>query len=185
MRIIGSVKEDLSIEKRISIVPEIVKKYTDLKLSVLLEKNYGEHLGISDVEYENKGANFCNSAKEVLEKSEMILKVNFPLNDEINHIKSESIIIGQFDTTKYYRPKPTPNVINGIHSAAYPPWDQQDRKKRKKKMYHTTQNDHVGYKAYNVDPYNIRPSAIIPKRRPLSIPSKLELKAHTLTLRKI
>ena len=98
MRIIGSDIEDLSIEKRISIVPEIVKKYTDLKLSVLLEKNYGEHLGISDVEYENKGANFCNSAKEVLEKSEMILKVNFPLNDEINHIKSESIIIGQFDT---------------------------------------------------------------------------------------
>ena len=98
MRIIGSVKEDLSVEKRISIVPEIVKKYTDLKLSVLLEKNYGEHLGIPDEEYKNKGANFYNSAKEVLEKSEMILKVNFPLNDEINYIKSESVLIGQFDT---------------------------------------------------------------------------------------
>ena len=62
MRIIGSVKEDLSVEKRISIVPEIVKKYTDLKLSVLLEKNYGEHLGIPDEEYKNKGATFYNSA---------------------------------------------------------------------------------------------------------------------------
>ena len=49
----------------------------------MLEKNYGEHLGIPDEEYKNKGANFYNSAKEVLEKSEMILKVNFPLNDEI------------------------------------------------------------------------------------------------------
>ena len=39
-----------------------------------------------------------NSAKEVLEKSEIILKVNCPKsNDEINLIKDKSILIGQFD----------------------------------------------------------------------------------------
>ena len=31
MKIIGSVKEDLAIEKRITITPDIIKKYTDLK----------------------------------------------------------------------------------------------------------------------------------------------------------
>ena len=34
MKIIGSVKEDLSVEKRVSISPEIVKKYKDLGLSI-------------------------------------------------------------------------------------------------------------------------------------------------------
>ena len=97
MKIIGSVKEDLAIEKRITITPDIIKKYTDLKFSVLLENNYGEHLGINDQVYKKKGANLCSSAKEVFERSEIILKVNSPSKEEINLIKSKSILIGQFD----------------------------------------------------------------------------------------
>ena len=97
MKIIGSVKEDLAIEKRISITPDIIKKFTNLKFSILLEKNYGEHLGINDEEYKSIGATFCKSAKEVLEKSEIILKVNCPSNNEIDAIKEKSILIGQFD----------------------------------------------------------------------------------------
>ena len=97
MRIIGSVKEDLTIEKRISITPETIKKFTDLKFSVFLEKNYGEHLGIADEKYKKNGANFYSSAKDILEKSEIILKVNCLSNNEINLIKDQSILIGQFD----------------------------------------------------------------------------------------
>jgi len=97
MKIIGSVKEDLNTEKRISITPETIKKFTDLKFSVFLEKNYAVHLGITDEEYKDKGVNLYGSAKEVLEKSEIILKVNCPSNDEINLIKDKSILIGQFD----------------------------------------------------------------------------------------
>ena len=97
MKVIGSVKEDLNLEKRNSVSPETVKKFIDLNFSVLLEKNYGIHIGITDKEYESKGATFLNSAKEVLEKSEIILKVSSPINDEINLIKNNSILIGQFD----------------------------------------------------------------------------------------
>ena len=97
MKIIGSVKEDLNTEKRISITPETIKKFTDLKFSVFLEKNYAVHLGITDEEYKDKGVNLYGSAKEVLEKSEIILKVSCPSNDEINLIKDKSILIGQFD----------------------------------------------------------------------------------------
>ena len=97
MKIIGSVKEDLTIEKRISITPETLKKFIDLKFSVFLEKNYAVHLDITDEEYKNKGANFYNSAKEVLEKSEIILRVNSLSNEEIHLIKDKSILIGQFD----------------------------------------------------------------------------------------
>ena len=97
MKIIGSVKEDLTTEKRISITPETVKKLTDLNFSIFLEKNYADHLGISDEKYKSIGTNLLSSAKEVLEKSEIILKVNCPSNDEINLIKHKSILIGQFD----------------------------------------------------------------------------------------
>ena len=53
MKIIGSVKEDLNLEKRIAITPDIIKKFTNLNLSVLIEKNYANHLGILDEEYKN------------------------------------------------------------------------------------------------------------------------------------
>ena len=101
MRIVGSVKEDLAVEKRISITPETVKKFTDLKFSVFLEKNYAEHLGIADEEYKKNGANLYSSAKEVLEKSEIILKVDCPSNGEINFIKDKCILIGQFDSSSH------------------------------------------------------------------------------------
>jgi len=97
MTIIGSVKEDLSIDKRISVTPEIVKKFRKLNFSILLEKKYGEHLGISDKEYENSGASLSNSVGEILEKSEIILRVNCPTQDQINSIKTNTILVGQFD----------------------------------------------------------------------------------------
>ena len=45
---IGSILENQKIEKRISITPEIAKKYISIGLEVHLSKNYGVHLGISD-----------------------------------------------------------------------------------------------------------------------------------------
>ena len=98
MKNIGSVKEDLSTEKRISITLETVKKFVNLNFSIFLEKKYGEHLGIADDEYKNVGATLYGSVKEVFEKSQIILKVNCPSNDEINLIKDKSILIGQFDS---------------------------------------------------------------------------------------
>ena len=97
MQTIGSVKEDLSIEKRVSITPESVKKFISLGFSVNIEKKYADHLGINDDEYEKNGASISNLKEEVFKKSNIILKVNGPNNDEINLIKSKSILIGQFD----------------------------------------------------------------------------------------
>ena len=52
--IVGSVKEDISLDKRISITPDSTKSLIDLGLKVYLEKNYAEHLGISDAKYKKK-----------------------------------------------------------------------------------------------------------------------------------
>jgi len=98
MKIIGSAKEDLTIEKRISITPETVKKLVNLKFSVVLEKNYGHNLGISDEEFKKSGADLLGSLKEVIEKSDVLFKVSIPSIEEIDLIKDNSILIGQFDT---------------------------------------------------------------------------------------
>ena len=97
MKFIGSVKETLSTEKRISITPDTVKKFVELGFSIILEKNFSNHLGISDEEYISKGAKIFDTAKEVMEKSDIILKVNLPSSDQINFIKSNSLLIGQFE----------------------------------------------------------------------------------------
>jgi len=97
MTIIGSVKEDLSIEKRISITPDITKKFSSIGFSVNIEKKYAEHLNINDDDYKKNGANINLSKEEVLKKSDIILKVNAPTIDEINFIKNKSIFIAQFD----------------------------------------------------------------------------------------
>ena len=53
---IGSILENQKIEKRISITPEIVKKYISLGFEIFLSENYGLHLGIKDDEYLKLGA---------------------------------------------------------------------------------------------------------------------------------
>ena len=98
MKHIGSVREDLSIEKRVSITPEIIKKFIDLGFYINLEKKYAEHLGINDDNYKKNGVNIDFSKKEVFEKSDIILAVNCPSISEVDLIKSKSILIGQFDS---------------------------------------------------------------------------------------
>jgi len=98
MKIIGSVREDLKIEKRISITLETVKKFIALGFAVNLEEKYAEHLGINDEEYKKNGANINFSKKEVFESSDIILQVNDLSLDEINLIKDKSILIGQLNS---------------------------------------------------------------------------------------
>ena len=48
---IGSISENLDLEKRISITPEIAKKYINLGFEVSINLNYGSHLGFDDSKY--------------------------------------------------------------------------------------------------------------------------------------
>ena len=49
---IGSISENLSSERRVSITPEIAKKFIKEGFSLNLEKNYANHLGYNDKFYE-------------------------------------------------------------------------------------------------------------------------------------
>ena len=51
--IVGSIKEDLTVEKRVSLTPETVKNIIGLGLKVCIEKDYASHLGIVDNNYKD------------------------------------------------------------------------------------------------------------------------------------
>ena len=67
--IIGSIKENLSLEKRVSITPETAKNIINLGLKICIETDYATHIGIKDEDYKNAGAEMKNSSKEVLKVS--------------------------------------------------------------------------------------------------------------------
>ncbi len=98
--IVGSIKEDLSSEKRISITPETAKNIIGLGLKVCIEKDYATHLGIDDNEYKKTGVEIKDSSSEVLNSSNLIIKVNCPSENEINLLKEKSILIGMLNPSK-------------------------------------------------------------------------------------
>ena len=91
--IIGSLSENKNFENRVALTPEIIKKYKSLGLDVLLPKDYASHLGITDKEYENEGANIKND-DEIILKSNAILQMNIPNDENLNKIKNNQILIG-------------------------------------------------------------------------------------------
>ena len=91
--IIGSVSENINIEKRVAITPDIIKKYKSLGFEIYLTKDYASHIGIKDEEYEIEGAHI-KSNDEVLSSANAILQMNI-LNDEsLNKLKKDQTLVG-------------------------------------------------------------------------------------------
>ncbi len=97
--IIGAVSENKSSEKRISITPEIAKKYLDNGFSVIIENDLASHLGISDEDFRKAGCQVDNR-ENVLKKSNIVLQVNLPDDDSLNLVKENDILIGNFNSTE-------------------------------------------------------------------------------------
>ena len=98
--IVGSIKENNNLEKRVSITPETAKNILSLGLRINLEKSYAVHLGISDEAYKKEGVNFYDSSSETLKNSNLILKVSCPSEEEIKNLKEKQIIVGIFNPSK-------------------------------------------------------------------------------------
>ena len=98
--IIGSIKENLSSEKRVSITPETAKNIINLGLKIFIENDYATHMGLKDSEYKNVGVEIKNSSKEVLSNCDLLLKVNCPSEEEILNLKDKTILIGMLNPSK-------------------------------------------------------------------------------------
>ena len=106
--IIGSTKEDLSLEKRVALTPDAAKNIIGLGLNVCIEKNYADHLGFKDEEFKKAGVEIKSSSKEVLDSCNLLIKVNCPNDNEINNLKEKTILIGMLN------PFQNKNKINEI-----------------------------------------------------------------------
>ena len=96
--IIGSVSENKDFEKRISITPEIAKKYISNGFEVIVENNLASHLGISDEEFLKEGCKVDNR-ESVLNKSNIVLQLNLPDEKSTNLLKEKNILIGNFNSS--------------------------------------------------------------------------------------
>ena len=91
---IGSIQENHSIEKRIAITPDLVKKYISLGFEVCLIQNYGSHLGIKDEQFKEMGVKFLKDENEILSSSEIIIQLGMLSDDKTSKIKENQILIG-------------------------------------------------------------------------------------------
>ncbi len=91
---IGSILENQKIEKRISITPDIIKKYISLGFEIFLSENYGHHIGINDDEYKKLGVKFSKDDEEVLSSSDIIVQLGMLSDDKISIVKENQIFIG-------------------------------------------------------------------------------------------
>ena len=97
--IIGSISENKEIEKRISITPDIAKKYIASGFQILLEAGYGSHLGISDKAFLKESCKI-EKKENILKQSDVILQLNLPEEKNLEFFEENKILIGSFNTNQ-------------------------------------------------------------------------------------
>tara|TARA_B100001093_G_scaffold51045_1_gene43324 strand:+ start:228 stop:1316 length:1089 start_codon:yes stop_codon:yes gene_type:complete len=94
---IVSVSEDKKFEKRISITPEIAKKYISLGFEVSLPEKYGSHLGFDDSEYNNLGVKILKNEKELIDNADIVIQLGLLSDDKLSQLKDGQLFIGVFN----------------------------------------------------------------------------------------
>lgn len=103
-------------EARVSATPETVKLFVAEGATVLVEKNAGIGSFFSNEAYQEAGATIVDSAKEVFEKADLILKVKEPLfNEEFNTHEVDMMHAGQYIVTFLHPASPVNHdMVRGL-----------------------------------------------------------------------
>ena len=91
---IGVPKERRPFEFRVGMTPALVKLLVHSGHNVYVEHDAGQGAGFSDLEYEQNGARIVYSAHEVFGRADMLLKVARPVYEELEWLRSETIVAG-------------------------------------------------------------------------------------------
>ena len=152
--IIAILKEIKPYETRVAATPQTVKKYIDLGFKIQIETNAGELAGFSDEDFKIAGADIKNSAIETVVNSDIIIKINAPLPEEIKLFNSSQIILANFNNT--ISPSLVSKHITGFALEKMP------RISRAQNMdILSSQNNLAGYQAV------IKAFSLLPKVAPL------------------
>lgn len=89
---IGILKEEPLRERRISLTPAAVQLLISAGNNVYVEKDAGSASHFSDEDYKALGAQIVYASDEVFGRSEMLLKISSPTDDECNHLIDSQIL---------------------------------------------------------------------------------------------
>lgn len=90
--IVGVPKEIKNHEYRVGMTPSSVRELTSRGHKVLVQKNAGGEIGLSDEQYVAVGAELVETAKEIFERAEMIVKVKEPQAVECTMLRPGQIL---------------------------------------------------------------------------------------------
>ena len=90
--IIGTPKEIKNQEYRVGLIPAGVQALVSDGHTVLIETKAGEGSGFFDEQYVEAGATIVESAAEIFEKSEMVIKVKEPQEVEYRQLREGQIL---------------------------------------------------------------------------------------------
>ena len=96
---ISSLSENLSIEKRVSLTPEIVKKYISMGFEISLPKNYSLHLGINDQTFKDLGVKITDE-EELIFSSDILIQLNLPKDEYLSKMKDNQSLVGVLNPFK-------------------------------------------------------------------------------------
>lgn len=99
------LRETLSGEARVALVPESVVKLVGLQAHVLIESNAGLGAARTDDDYQQAGAEIGTSREQLLEAADILVCINRPATADFERLKSGAIVLG------FLRPLDEPKAL--------------------------------------------------------------------------
>lgn len=90
--IVGLPKEIKNHEYRVGLTPSSVRELTSRGHKVLVQKNAGTEIGLTDEQYVAAGAQLVDTAKEIFAIAEMVVKVKEPQPEECAMLRQGQIL---------------------------------------------------------------------------------------------
>jgi NAD(P) transhydrogenase subunit alpha len=105
--IVGVPKESAAGERRVALVPDVVRKLVAKNLEVHVEPGAGEEALIPDAAFEEAGATISPDVWN----ADVVVKVAPPTSDEIARLRRDGVLIG------FLAPRTQPETIETLRSA--------------------------------------------------------------------
>ncbi|HJV88066.1 MAG TPA: alanine dehydrogenase [Noviherbaspirillum sp.] len=90
--LVGVPKEIKNHEYRVGLTPASVRELTSRGHQVIVQKNAGTAIGLSDEQYAAAGASLVDTAKEIFDRAQMIVKVKEPQPQECAMLREGQIL---------------------------------------------------------------------------------------------
>jgi len=90
--IIGAPKEIKDNEYRVGILPSGVEALRRAGHKILIQRDVGMGVGISDEEYIKAGAETRETPKEIFDEAEMVIKIKEPLDPELGMLREGQVL---------------------------------------------------------------------------------------------